>query len=297
MHKKNIVITGASSGIGEILTKTFAKDGHNIFICARRTEKLAQISAGLTSVRYANCDVGSEESVKEFFSQVRKYMPKVDVLFHCAATIGPIGLVHEVNGDEWLEAIKVNLHGAFLITKYVIPFMPSDTRSRIILLSGGGAFDPMPNMSAYGVAKAGIVRLAETLAVELAPQNIAVNIFAPGFVATEIFKNLLEAGPAKGGKLYQIVLDLFETWDEKDIHRPIECARYLISDEAALLTGKTISARHDPWDQPEFQLYLQEISNSKLFATDRINLTYLQNESFVAKLNNALENKCKKEYA
>jgi 3-oxoacyl-[acyl-carrier protein] reductase len=167
--------------------------------------------------------------------------------------------------------------------------MRPERRPRILLLSGGGAFDPMPNLSAYGVSKAGIVRFAETLAAELEPRNIAVNVFAPGFVATEIFDTMLKAGRERGGKLFDTVMSLLDNWEDSDIDLPIACARFLISDAAAPLTGKTISARFDPWDEPEFEACLPEIAASRLYGTQRVNLDDVKGETFVERLAHALE--------
>ena len=286
---QSIVITGASSGIGAALTKAFAADGHRLFICARRPDRLGQVAQGLPSVLHETCDVTCESDVARFFTRVRERTPSVDVLFHCAAVMGPIGPITEVDSEAWLGALKTDLFGAVLVIKHAAPLMRSARRPRILLLSGGGAFDPMPNLSAYGVSKAGIVRLAETLAVELAPHNIAVNVFAPGFVATEIFDTMLAAGPERGGVLYDTVLKLLKDWQEDDITLPIACARYLISDAAAGLTGKTISARFDPWGEPEFAECLSDIVASRIYATQRTNLEHVKGEPFAARLVEAVE--------
>ena len=287
--EKSIVITGASSGIGAALTKAFAADGHRLFICARRTDRLMQVAQGLPSVFHAACNVACESEVESFFARVRERTPSVDVLVHCAAVMGPIGPVTEIDSKAWLDALKTDLFGAVLVIRHVVPLMRRERRPRILLLSGGGAFDPMPNLSAYGVSKAGIVRLAETLAVEFAPRNIAVNVFAPGFVATEIFNTMLEAGPERGGTIYDTVVKLLGEWGEDDITLPIDCARYLISEAAAELTGKTISARFDPWDEPEFGECLREIVASRLYATQRTNLDHVKSEAFAARLAEAAE--------
>jgi NAD(P)-dependent dehydrogenase (short-subunit alcohol dehydrogenase family) len=284
MHSKSIIITGASSGIGAALTKAFAEDGHRLFVCARRADLLAQVTRELPSASFATCDVGSEPDVKRFMDQAREQLQTIDVLIHCAGVMGPIGPTTEISSAEWLATLHTNLFGAFLVTKHVIPLMPSARRPQILLLSGGGAFDPMPHLSAYGIPKAGIIRLAETLAVELAPRNIAVNVFAPGFVPTAIFDSLLEAGAERGGTLYHTVVKLMADWKEEDMARPIACARFLISDAAAPLTGKTISARHDPWDEPEFRAALSDMTASPLYATQRTNLEHLRTQAFAERL-------------
>lgn len=286
---KSIVITGASSGIGAALTRAFAEDGHRLYICARRADQLAKVAEGLKSTWHASCDVTSKADVGRFFAQVREQTPSVDVLVHCAAVMGPVGPITDVDLDEWLEAIKIDLFSAVLVTKHAVPLMRPESRPRILLLSGGGAFDPMPNLSAYGVSKAGIIRLAETLAVELAPRNIAVNVFAPGFVATGIFDTMLQAGPDRGGELYKTIVTLLDEWSDGDIQMPLDCARYLISDASASLTGKTISARFDPWGEPEFQESLPEIIKSRLYATQRTTLDHMKGTPLADRLSQALE--------
>ena len=286
---KSIVVTGASSGIGAALTKALAADGHHLFICARRDELLAKISEKLPSVFYSRCDVGSENEVARFFAEVAKRTSSVDALIHCAGVMGPIGPTVEINGDEWFYALRVNLLGAFLAAKYVVPLMQPERRPRILMMSGGGSFDPMPNVSAYGVSKAAIVRLVETLAVELAPRNIAVNAIGPGFVATEIFDSMLKAGSERGGAIYEKVVNLFKGANDHDIEIPVACVRFLISEAAAALTGKTISARLDPWNEIEFQEAVQDIASSKLYATQRTNLEHLKGEAFVDRLIQAVD--------
>ena len=286
---KSIVITGASSGIGATLTHAFAADGHRLFVCARRVERLKKLYEGSANIAYAVCDVGKEAEVRNFFALARDRVGSIDVLIHSAAVMGPVGLVTDIDSEAWFEALRTDLFGAFLVSKHAAPLMRPERRPRILLMSGGGAFDPMPNLSAYGVSKAGIIRLAETLAVELAPRNIAVNVFAPGFVATEIFDSVLKAGRRRGGKLYDTIVNLLDGWKETDIDVPLACARFLISDAAAKLTGKTISARFDPWDQPEFLASIDDIAASNLYATQRTGLEHLKGKKFVDRLARAAD--------
>lgn len=286
---KSIVITGASSGIGATLTRAFAADGHHLFVCARRADRLGELYEGAKNVQFAPCDVSKEADVRSFFALARERLTSIDVLIHCAAVMGPVGQVTDIDSEAWFEALRTDLFGAFLVTKHAVPLMQPERRPRILLMSGGGAFDPMPHLSAYGVSKAGIVRLAETLAVELAPRNIAVNVFAPGFVATEIFDSVLRAGRKRGGKLYDTIVNLLDGWKETDIEVPLACARFLISDAAAKLTGKTISARFDPWDQPEFLANIEDIIASNLYATQRTSLDHLKGDKVADRLARAAD--------
>jgi len=267
--RKSIVVVGASSGIGAALARALAHDGHDLFICARRADRLAETAEGYPSISYDSCDVAREEEVKQFFAWVGERAGLIDVLIHCAGILGPIGPFDEVDSNRWFETLRTNLFGAFLAAKYATRLMKSERRPRIIMLSGGGAFDPMPRVSAYGVSKAAIVRLVETLAVELAPRNIAVNALAPGFIATEIHAATLAAGQARGGQHFEKTVELMSQRDD-NIAVPIDCVRYLISDAAAQLTGRTISARYDAWGEPEFDQNIEQIMASPLYTTQRV---------------------------
>jgi NAD(P)-dependent dehydrogenase (short-subunit alcohol dehydrogenase family) len=265
---KSIVITGASSGFGAAFARALASDGHNLFICARRADRLAGIAANHPAIFHATCDIGRELEVKEFFRQVGQRTSLLDAVIHCAAILGPLGTFDAVSSEDWLAAVTTNVFGTYLVAKHALPLMQTVKRPRILVLSGGGAFDPMPHVSAYGASKAAVVRLVETLAVELKPRNIAVNAIAPGFAATEIHKATLAAGRERGGDHFEKTLSHMSHWeDSMDV--PIDCIRYMISDRSAKLTGKTISARHDPWDEPEFDQHIDQIATSPLYSTQR----------------------------
>ena len=291
--RKSIVIAGASSGIGAALTRALAADGHKLFICARRTDRLANVVEGCASVFHAGCDVGREAEVENFFRQVGERTDSLDVLIHCAAILGPIGVFNEVNSDEWMAAVRTNLFGAYLVAKNAVRLMKAERRPRIVILSGGGAFDPMPRVSAYGVSKAAIVRLVETLAVELAPLNIAVNAVAPGFVATEIHQTTLAAGRERGGEHYDRTARLVSEWDNS-MEVPVNCIRYMISEAATRLTGKTISARYDPWGEPEFDQRIDGVMASPLYTTQRTVPAHLEDRALADPLAQAVNNKLKR---
>jgi len=293
--RKSIVITGASSGFGAAFARALAQDGHQLFICARRTDRLAELAAGRPNIFYAHCDVSQESEVKDFFRQVGERTRSLDAVIHCAAILGPLGTFDAVDSAEWLAAISTNVLGIYLVAKHAVPLMRSTKRPRILVLSGGGAFDPMPNVSAYGVSKAATVRLVETLAVELKPRNIAVNAVAPGFAATEIHQQTLAAGRQRGGEHFDKTVRLMSHWDDS-MEVPIDCIRYMISDRAAKLTGKTISARYDAWGEPEFDQHIDQIAASPLYTTQRTISEHLPNLPLAKTLAVAAERK-RKHYA
>jgi NAD(P)-dependent dehydrogenase (short-subunit alcohol dehydrogenase family) len=291
--RKSIVITGASSGFGAAFARALANDGHDLFICARRNDRLAEVAAGHPTVFHAHCDVAQETQVKTFFREVGQRTHALDAVIHCAGVLGPLGTFDAAKSEEWLAAVTTNLMGAYLVAKHALPLLRPETRPRILILSGGGAFDPMPNVSAYGVSKAAIVRLVETLAVELKPRNIAVNAVAPGFAATEIHNATLAAGRERGGEHFDKTVKHISNWDDS-MEVPIDCVRYMISDRAVKLTGKTISARYDPWGEPEFDQCIDEIAASPLYSTQRTISEHLSNSALARTLALAAERKRKR---
>jgi len=284
MPTRRIVIAGASSGIGAALVRALAADGHAIFACARREERLRELAQDLPGLSVRRCDVSQEADVEAFVSWLRTQAERVDALVNCAGSFGAIGPVVETDSREWLRTLETNLFGTYLMVKHVVPLMTGE-RPRIVNFSGGGAFDPFPNYSAYAVSKAGVVRLTETLAVELAPRGITVNAVAPGFVATELHQATLRRGAALAGR--QQVEQTQQRLREGGvpIEVPVACVRFLLSERAEGLTGKTLSASFDPWASPAFAERIPQINASELYAMRRVNLIHLPD----ADLRRALE--------
>lgn len=267
---RHIVITGASSGIGAALTQVLALEGNALYVCARRADKLNWVTLDLVAAFGYPCDVSKEEQVAEFVARVRARTPRVDALINCAGSFGAIGPVLETDSREWLKTIEVNLYGTYLMIKHIAPLMVPG--SSIINFSGGGAFSPFPNYGAYAVSKAAVVRLTETLAIELAPKGIRVNAVAPGFVATEIHEATLRAGRVMAGAEHFERTRQLLSEGSVLVEVPVACVQFLLS---CGLTGKTISASFDPWDTPEFVEAIPRVNQSELYTLRRINLVNL----------------------
>jgi len=270
-----IVIIGASSGIGAALTLSLANDGHRLFVCARRKERLERVTADLPSARGWQCDVTDEDQVVDFARAVRENTAAIDALVNCVGTFGAIGPLASTDTQEWLDTIRVNLLGPYLAIKHFLPLLAGGRDPRILNVAGGGAFAPFPNYSAYACSKAALVRLTECLAAELAPAGIAVNAVAPGIIATEAHDRTLQAGADRAGTVqYRRTLAILRDGGAP-MDRVVECLRALLSERLRGLTGKTISANFDPWGTETFHSRLSEITRSDLYTSRRYNVVNL----------------------
>jgi NAD(P)-dependent dehydrogenase (short-subunit alcohol dehydrogenase family) len=267
---RHIVIAGASSGIGAALTSALAAAGDHLYVCARREDRLREITRVGPSVVGFACDVANEGQVQEFWDSVAERTPVVDALINSAGGFGVIGPVEQTDSQGWLETLQVNLFGTYLMIKHGLPLLRQSVDARILNLSGGGAFDAFPNYSAYACSKAGVVRLTECLAAELADDHIAVNALAPGLVATETHEATLAQGPELAGDQFQLTLAMLEGGGAR-METVIRCVRRLLAPELRGLTGKTVGVNYDPWESDRLPAAIPEIVASDLWTMRRIN--------------------------
>lgn len=275
-----IVVTGASSGIGAALAKDLSKAGHRVFACSRNVDRLTAALSGFPQITFAACDASKESDVVQFVAAIGNMTGHVDVLINCAGGFGAIGAIDKVESAAWTRTVTENLLGTFLPSKHFLPLLQRSEVPQIINFSGGGAFGPFPNFTAYACAKAAIVRLTETLAVELSLHGISVNAVAPGLVRTDAHNATLAAGPEKAGMVqFRRTERLMRPGNDDAEKRRLElvqqCVRALISPAYRGLTGKTISANFDPWATDAFREHVADIARSELYTMRRTNLVSL----------------------
>lgn len=270
-----IVITGASSGIGAALAQALAQDGHRVFICARRADRLAAVASPSSGIEARVCDVSDERQVAEFAAALSSKVEGLDVLINCAGGFGEIGPMATADSARWWRTIETNLKGTYLVTRHLLALLAKGNHARVINFAGGGAFSPYPNYSAYACSKTAIVRLTECLATELAPQNISVNAIAPGMVPTEMHNATLAAGEERAGRLqYRRTKAILEQ-AQPSMGNVVRCVRMMLSPSLDDLTGKTISSNFDPWQTQVFLSSLPEIVRSDLYTLRRVNVVNL----------------------
>jgi 3-oxoacyl-[acyl-carrier protein] reductase len=255
LENLNALITGGSQGLGKVIAEHFLREGANVVICSRGEKELLATRDELAKkfpaqkVFAKTCDVSNEAQVNELVAFALQKLDSLDALVLNAGIYGPMGATESVSLDEWKRALDINLYGVLLPSRAVIPHFKKAGRGKIVVLSGGGATNPLPNISAYAASKAAVIRLMETLAEELKTFHVDVNAIAPGALATRLVDEVLAAGAEKVGAAF---FEKNKNWKEKGAV-PLELgasvAVYLASAESDGITGKLISAQWDPWEK------------------------------------------------
>src|SRR5687768_8006584 len=186
LNDRVVVVTGASSGIGEACAVAFADKGAKVVLAARRAERLASLVERLGDQALAvTTDVTDEGAVQNLFDQALARFGTVDVLINNAG-IADSTAVYEMSLETWRQVIETNLTSAFLCSRAAFRVMKEQRRGRILNIGSISARVPRANSPAYAASKWGLDGLTRSLAIDGREFNIAASIFHPGIVATEI---------------------------------------------------------------------------------------------------------------
>jgi NAD(P)-dependent dehydrogenase (short-subunit alcohol dehydrogenase family) len=198
LNGRTAIVTGAGSGVGRELARTFAREGANVVCCGRRGDRLDETAALIEAqggVALAlPTDVTDWEQVQRMVQATLERFGRIDLLFNNAGSFAFVGPVWEADPETWWHDVTVNLLGTMLCCRAVLPHMMARDEGIVINMDGGGgAGGPNVGGSAYGCSKAGLVRFSEGLARELEQEGSKVLAFCmnPGFVHTEMTESLI----------------------------------------------------------------------------------------------------------
>ena len=238
------VITGAGRGIGAATAQVFAEDGANLVLADMDLEPVAGIADVLGKAVAVTCDVTSREQVEAMVARAMSEFGRVDVLVCCAGIIRD-NLLFKMTDEDWDLVIDTHLKGAFLCARAAQKPMVDQKYGKMVFLSSTSALGNRGQTN-YSTAKAGLQGMARTLAIELGPFNINVNVVAPGFVETRMTRATAERmgidfESFKIGAASQIPLR--RVGQPEDIARVIA---FLCSDDSSFISGQTIYVRGGP---------------------------------------------------
>lgn len=269
------IITGASQGLGREISKSYVIAGANVMLCARNYGLLEKTEQELNPLLGDNqkifikkCDVSNQEEVQALVGETFEKLGGCQILVNNAGIYGPKGPIENQDWDEWKKSLEINIYGSVLMCRALIPHFKKQNYGKIIQLSGGGATNPLPNISAYATSKAAIVRFTETLAEEVRSLGIDVNSIAPGALNTKMLQEVLDSGPEKVGTVFYEKALAQKKNGGVPLSKGADLTVFLASSASDGITGKLISALWDKWnDWPE---HLDELGKSDAYTLRRI---------------------------
>ena len=230
---KNIIVTGASGGIGNSIIEKLNQSGANILASGTRIEKLEELKEKYGNIKILKFDISQSDKIENFIENASNELGGLDCIVNNAG-ITKDGLIMRMTESDWNTVIDINLKGVFNGVKSVSRQMMKQKYGRIINISSIVGLIGNPGQANYAASKSGVIGLGKAVSKELAPRNITVNTIAPGYIDTEMVEKIDEK--AKHKLLNQIPLGRIGS--PEDIAATVV---YLASDEAGYVSGQTIA--------------------------------------------------------
>ena len=229
----NIVLTGATGGIGNSILEKLVEAGANVLASGTNEEKLSEIKNKYQSVKVEKFDISEHKEIENFINKVNDELGnKIDILINNAGVTSD-NLSIRMKEEEWKKVIDINLTSTFLLSKNVIKKMLKNKKGKIINITSVVGHTGNIGQANYAASKAGLVAMSKSLALEYGKKNININCVSPGFITTEMtnkidenYKNTLKS---------KISLD--RLGDPKDVANTVA---FLCSNLSDYITGETI---------------------------------------------------------
>jgi 3-oxoacyl-[acyl-carrier protein] reductase len=233
LNEKNVLITGASGGIGGAIAKALHAAGATVALSGTRVDPLEALAAELGERAHVlPCNLSDAEAVTALPKQAAEAMGSIDILVNNAG-ITRDNIFMRMSDDEWSSVLDVNLTSTMRLCKGVIRGMMKSRWGRIVNISSVVGATGNPGQANYAASKAGVVGMSKSIAYEVASRGITVNCVAPGFITTAMTDKLTD--DQKTGILTQVPAG--RMGDAEEIAAAV---LYLSSNEAAYVTGTTL---------------------------------------------------------
>jgi NAD(P)-dependent dehydrogenase (short-subunit alcohol dehydrogenase family) len=239
---KVVLITGATSGIGEATARAFAKEGAIVHFCGRREalgEKIAQeITALGGRASYQKADVRNEQDVKSLIDTCVQKYGRIDIAFNNAGVESKPATIAEHSLEEWMNTMNTNATGVFLSMKYELPYMQKQGGGVIVNNASVSGHVGFATIAPYSASKHAVISLTKVAALEYSDKNIRVNSISPGAVDTPMLRRALAAWDTN----FKAVAQDYPIKRIVNVEEIARTVMWLSSDEASCITGMDVDA-------------------------------------------------------
>tara|TARA_B110001450_G_scaffold242777_1_gene253420 strand:- start:16 stop:753 length:738 start_codon:yes stop_codon:yes gene_type:complete len=233
LKNKNIIVTGASGGIGNSIVKRLYDSGAKILASGTRIEKLDELKKNFENIKILKFDISQSDKVEEFIENATNELGgSLDGIINNAG-ITQDNLAIRMSLDEWQKVININLTSTFLMCKFAIKKMLKNKSGKIVNITSVVGHTGNVGQANYTASKAGIVAMSKSLAIEYAKKNINVNCISPGFIKTAMTEKIDD-------KFKEAIIAKIPSARLGDPDDIANAVLFLSSDQSSYINGETI---------------------------------------------------------
>ena len=233
LENKNIIVTGASGGIGNSIIEKLNEAGANILASGTRTEKLEELKKNFENIKILKFDISQSDKIEEFIENATNELGgSLDGLINNAG-ITQDNLAIRMSLDEWQKVININLTSTFLMSKFAIKKMLKNKSGKIVNITSVVGHTGNLGQANYTASKAGIVAMSKSLAIEYAKKNININCISPGFIKTAMTDKIDD-------KFKEVILSKIPSARLGEPDDIANAVLFLSSDQSSYINGETL---------------------------------------------------------
>ena len=233
LRNKNIIVTGASGGIGNAIIEKLSESGANILASGTRIEKLKELKKNFGNIRISKFDISQTDKIEEFIENATNELGgSLDGIINNAG-ITQDNLAIRMSIDEWQKVININLTSTFLMSKFAIKKMLKNKSGKIVNITSVVGHTGNLGQANYTASKAGIVAMSKSLAIEYAKKNININCISPGFIKTAMTDKIDE-------KFKEVIVSKIPSARLGEPEDIANAVLFLSSDQSSYINGETI---------------------------------------------------------
>jgi 3-oxoacyl-[acyl-carrier protein] reductase len=233
LEKKNIIVTGASGGIGNAIIKKLSEAGANILASGTRIEKLEELKKNYEGLKILKFDISQSDKIEEFIENATNQLGGgLDGIVNNAG-ITQDNLAIRMSLDEWQKVININLTSTFLISKFAIKKMLKNKSGKIVNITSVVGHTGNLGQANYTASKAGIVAMSKSLSIEYAKKNININCISPGFIKTAMTDKIDD-------KFKEVIISKIPSARLGEPDDIANAVLFLSSDQSNYINGETL---------------------------------------------------------